>query len=235
MNERVKEVDFDEPKASGAGAGAARPEFVRAAVVPADAAPAVEPVSTAARPVGRRRMLSMLTGTLLALTLVVGGVGGWEFWSNSRQFETVRNRATHTISLELPDGSEATLGPKSELKYLKGMWTLGSPDRQVWPKGEVTFRVRKIEYSTRGSTRPSRQSLFRIATPHAWVTIRTDAQVKVEAQRSATSVEMLEGAARIRRHTSEQQPVGEVIEVPARSGARATATGVETYQLPRVP
>ena len=216
---------YEEPSLSQKDAGKTWPEFVRAAGMPESVAHAAVGTPGERGRVGRRRMVSMLAGSIAAVLFVVAGLGAWDYVTAAR-YDTITTGPAQTISVYLPDLTEATIGPSSDLKFPKQMWQNGDPERVVWLKGTVS-----LEVSAPGIKTPSGGRAlgpFRIETGHARVTVLAVTWVKVEALPAATSVTVLTGMARAwPRIPGQPEPTGPGIELRAPFVARFTELGMQ--------
>lgn len=215
---------YKEPLLSAEEVRSAWPKLVRAAGMPEAVAHAAVGAPVERDLVGRRRMISMLVGSVGALLFVVGGLGAWNYVSKARRYDTIRTGSEETLRVYLPDLTRATIGPSSELKFPQGMWHAG-PDRVVWPKGTVTLEVARPEQTVLGS---SGAGPLRIETRYAQVSVAARSVVRVEAVSASTLVVVRAGMARAwPRMPNQPEPTGQGIELKARSGARFTGLGMQ--------
>ena len=225
---------YEQPPLTGMEAEKKWSAFVRAADLPETVARAA--VGTEVERERRRRMgMLRVAGAIAAgIVLIVGGVQGARWAAGPAGYETVRTSATETVIRTLPDGTIATIGPSSQLRYPKRMLdesTDTRTKRMAWPSGEVTFQVARVE--PRSGVGVKGGATFMVETPHAWIEV-IGTKFTVLVLPGSTHLEVEEGvvAARKRPYGS-SEPAPPRLELKAPASARFTTGSYSADSLQR--
>ena len=161
--------------------------------------------------VWRRRLMKLAAAVLVVFTLfpISWLVLEWTFWTKHSTAANV------TATIDLPDGSVATLSPSSGIKYLDDMTSgNGTFRRDVGMTGTVEFTVAPLVNTKR----------FEVTTRHAQI-VAVGTRFRVEELDGFTRVRVDEGRVTVQSRR-DGELVGTPVTLDAGSSARALPSGV---------